>query len=376
MKILLISSSFPISQDGSEAAGAFVFDFAQTLAMYAEVHVMTPGHEAMTESFGTVSVHRFFATKLPLSMLSPTDPKDWWNIFSTLRNGRRCLFQLLETSQFDCVLALWVIPSGYWARMAWKRFQVPYYVWALGSDIWAMRRIPGVRNLLRKILIDANYRFADGIGLCRDVEEIAGRHCDFLPSARLLQEPFHLEAGRHENGYRLVFLGRFHSNKGIDLLLESLFLLSKDDKAGIIAVRIAGGGALLPQVQIAVNQLQSAGWNISLEGYKDRQGAIELIEWGDVVLIPSRIESIPVIFSDAMQLGKPVITMPVGDLPDLVKKYDVGLVASEVGSQPFASVLTKANLKLAVSKSCNTKMAAGDFSVANAVQRFLAAADT
>jgi glycosyltransferase involved in cell wall biosynthesis len=62
----------------------------------------------------------------------------------------------------------------------------------------------------------------------------------------------------------------------------------------------------------------------------------------DYLLIPSRIESIPVVFSDAMQAGCPVIAMPVGDLPRLVAQYGVGVAASAVTPEAFADAIRAA----------------------------------
>ncbi len=41
--------------------------------------------------------------------------------------------------------------------------------------------------------------------------------------------------------YRLAFLGRWHPNKGTDLLLDALHQLRDEDWHRIEAVRIAGG---------------------------------------------------------------------------------------------------------------------------------------
>jgi len=46
----------------------------------------------------------------------------------------------------------------------------------------------------------------------------------------------------------------------------------------------------------------------------------------DCIIIPSRIESVPLVLSDVMQCKKPVIVTNVGDMGFLVKKYDVGIV--------------------------------------------------
>jgi glycosyltransferase involved in cell wall biosynthesis len=59
-------------------------------------------------------------------------------------------------------------------------------------------------------------------------------------------------------------------------------------------------------------------------------------------MIPSRIESIPVIFSDAMKSLCPVIASHTGDLPALVENGPVGVVAASVGAQEFAEAISRA----------------------------------
>ena len=61
----------------------------------------------------------------------------------------------------------------------------------------------------------------------------------------------------------------------------------------------------------------------------------------DYILIPSRIESIPVIFSDALQCGRPIITTPVGDLAGLVEKYHVGICSTEASPAAYALAINE-----------------------------------
>jgi len=60
----------------------------------------------------------------------------------------------------------------------------------------------------------------------------------------------------------------------------------------------------------------------------------------DWVLIPSRIESIPLVFSDAMRVGRPVICSPVGDLP--IVAQDVGVVARAATPEAWRDALRAA----------------------------------
>lgn len=342
MKLLLVTTSYPSADEGSAAAGLFVRDFAEALMHQgAEVEVVAPATENHRDQGGKLRITRFAVPRLPLSLLSPVRPGDWPAIVQTLAVGRHAVMQSCAQNRPDHVFALWALPSGAWARRAAQRFSIPYSIWALGSDIWGLGQVPVIHNRLAGVLRDARHCFADGIGLAAEVQKISGRECRFLPSSREFGPP----GQRHPSSvppYRLAFLGRWHPNKGSDLLLDALALFTESEWARTEAVRLCGGGPLESAMRKKAEALADTGYPVILGGYLDRAAARELFEWADYVVIPSRIESIPVVFSDAMQMHRPVIATPVGDLPDLIARFGCGIVADEVSAPGLAGALRQA----------------------------------
>lgn len=336
--LLIITTSYPQRGDGSEAAGAFVADFAETLSELCPVRVVAPGVTNGTiQQQSGVEVRRFAAPGRPLSLLSPARPTDWLGIIATLRSLRSQVLDAASDGRVSHTLALWALPSG-WAAAALKRKHgVPYSIWALGSDIWQLGRLPVVRSVLRSVARDASVRYADGIGLANDAEEICGVPFEFLPSTRRLGGARTREISLGPP-YRLVFLGRWHPNKGVDLLLEGLLKLSDADWRLINEVHVAGGGPLERLVCDQVALLRSMGRPVRLSGYLDRGQAVDAFNDADFLLLPSRIESIPVIFSDALKMKLPVISMPVGDMPQLVSESG-GFLAKSVSAEAFSEAL-------------------------------------
>jgi glycosyltransferase involved in cell wall biosynthesis len=371
MRLLLISTSFPERvADGSEAAGSFVADFAEALARSVSVIVLAPSTAAGQDTPSrNLSVIRFPVPRLPLSQLNPLNPKDMCAIFRTLRNGSIAAERIVQEHEITHVIALWALPSGYWARRIWKQHGTPYYIWSLGSDIWSLGRLPGIRSVLRGVLRDANKCFADGYQLCQDVTEISGGSCEFLPSTRAL--PVVAKTLRTAPPYRLTFLGRWHRNKGIDVLLESLTRLELADWARISEVRICGGGPLEPLVKARCAALCAAGHPVSLTGYLDIGAAAKLLNETDYLLVPSRIESIPVIFSDAMKSSCPVIAMPVGDLPRLINSYAVGTLSSDMGPDAFADAIRRALVRRPSDFESGLRAATIDFDLMRITQKLI-----
>lgn len=341
--LLVISTSYPESGDGSEAAGSFVADVAAGLARQFPVRVLAPGRKSFSpEMGGALSVSRFASPGLPLSLLSVRRPDHWPTILRTLGSMRKQALAADSDGRLAHTLALWALPSGWAAAALLSKRGVPYSVWALGSDIWSLGRIPVARSALRGVIHKATNCYADGIQLAEDAEAIGGRPFAFLPSTRLL-EVAQLRELANEPPYRMLFLGRWHPNKGIDLLLAALAELDEETWARISQIRIAGGGPMEALVHTEAAKLQVAGRPVQVNGFLDREAAAEAIGAADWVLIPSRIESVPVVFSDAMKLGRPVIVTPVGDLPTLVGESPAcGLITCEISSTAIAAAIRNA----------------------------------
>jgi glycosyltransferase involved in cell wall biosynthesis len=347
--IVLVTTSYPIAGDGSEAAGAFVQDLAEELARTVPVRVVAPGPKSTVEAGEQgVIVHRYAAPSKPLSTLRPWLPADATAIGRVMVSGLAATCQAVQASPARRIVALWALPSGHFARRVAQESGIPYDVWTLGSDIWSLGRIPIVRSWLRRVLRDAERCFSDGLKLAEDTRAIAGRPVEFLPSTRRITRARETPV-RDKPPYRLLFLGRWHPNKGIDLLLDALAMLADEDWWRIESVTIHGGGPLEPLVRERVSALIAAGRPIRLGGFLDKPAAEQAICEADWLLIPSRIESIPVVFSDAMKLGCPVIAMPVGDLPRLVgADAPCGLVADHTSAQAFAKVTASALRRRAI----------------------------
>jgi len=369
--LLLVSTSYPETGDGSEAAGAFVADLARVLSERVGVRVVAPGTgRKRSGEDGSVEVYRFSSPGKPLSLLSAKNPLDWPAIARTLQSLRSTAMEAAADGKVGHALALWVLPSG-WAAAALARNRgTPYSVWALGSDIWSLGRIPVIRNVIARVSAGARHRYADGIQLAADAGRISGHSYAFLPSTRDLPAG-RVAAVREAPPYRLLYLGRWHPNKGVDLLLDSLGRLGPDDWALIQEVHIAGGGPLQGLVQERARSLVEQGRPVRVSGFLARQEAKEAFESADYLLLPSRVESIPVVFSDAMKAGLPLVASPVGDIPELVAELPVGVLAEEVSAESYSSAIRQALRRSPGGFGENLKKMAGRFDITAIADRLV-----
>ncbi len=375
-RIILITTSFPDNQlqEGQEAAGSFVADFAEELARYVRLTIVAPGSDTGSQKLENFSIRRFAVPSLPLSLLKANDPRSWKKILISLRSGHRAVQRAVFDISPNHIFAFWTLPSGYWALRQSKRFNIPYSVWALGSDVWTLGKIPVISLLLKFVLKNSHRCFADGYLLVKDVQKISGKKCFFLPSVR----KFSFGSKKKMKTcppYNFAFLGRWHPHKGVDLLLESLSQLRGQHWRQISAIKIYGGGPLSDIVYSRVAALKAEGRPINAGGYLDRSSASRLLAWADYLLLPSRIESIPVIFSDAMQSNCPIVSTPIGDIPRLLQTYNLGILSKSVSPGSFSIAIRKAIQHAPIEYSKGIQKVKRQFHISHSVDLFLNSID-
>ena len=344
MRIQIITSSYPIKPDDpSGAAGLFVRDFARQLVSdghYVVVQPVARKEQYMADAGIIIEPIPWLGGNQELASLSFVNLRNLWVILNFFWSGFSTVVETARKHKTERVLAMWVIPSGLFAYMIQRKLGIRYDAWALGSDIWRIRKIPVLGPwIIRRVINKATRVMADGVQLCRDVESLTHRDCEFLPSCRKM--PVIAKSPAITNTViKLLFVGRYHINKGPDILIEAITLLDPERRKNI-HLDLYGLGPLELQLQ---DEIQSKGLGdcVSLHGTITVTELAEKFIDTDFLVIPSRIESIPVVFSDAIQSGVPVITMPVGDLPDLLDRFKCGVCATTVSAKALAAAIEKA----------------------------------
>lgn len=277
-----------------------------------------------------------------LASMNLMSPGNWPVFLPFLVNGIRNTLEIDDRYHIERTLCMWAVPSGIFGLIGKRKRKIPYDIWALGSDIWKIRKIPLIgKRVLRTVARNADRVFADGIRLCEEVKDLTGVPCTFLPSARKLPPPkekiVFADSGTLKH---FLFVGRYHVNKGPDLLVKAAARLPLDIRESV-RIHMFGVGPLEKELRSMIAKL-------GLERYIDLNGPIQAQEFSNYLagvsflVIPSRIESIPVVFSDSLQTGTPVVSMPVGDLTNLIRESRCGIVAEEVSAGALASAIEEA----------------------------------
>ncbi|MEX0267596.1 glycosyltransferase family 4 protein [Leptolyngbyaceae cyanobacterium UHCC 1019] len=120
-----------------------------------------------------------------------------------------------------------------------------------------------------------------------------------------------------------LFLGRVGQRKGSFDLLQAFSNLPKEDqeKAALI---IAGDG----EVEKARDLVETLGIQsyVSIRGWLSQEKCKELLAQADVFILPSYNEGLPMAILEAMGWGLPIISTPVGGIPEIIVSGKTGLL--------------------------------------------------
>ncbi len=140
----------------------------------------------------------------------------------------------------------------------------------------------------------------------------------------------------NSNKINFVFLGKINKRKGVFDLLEAFAELAPEhrEKSQLI---LAGSGEVEQVCRLA--ESLNLKQHITFPGWIDTARRNELLSQADVFVLPSYNEGLPMALLEAMSWGLPVITTPVGGIPETVTHKETGLLVNPGDVQQLAEAL-------------------------------------
>jgi glycosyltransferase involved in cell wall biosynthesis len=126
----------------------------------------------------------------------------------------------------------------------------------------------------------------------------------------------------HAGPCRILFLGNLSALKGVGELLAALSGDAMRARGWVL--RMAGGGAVA-EYQAQAEALGLAR-NIEFLGWVGREQVGALLEWADIMVLPSHTEGLPLSVLEALGAGVPVVVTAVGAIPDFIRDGESGLI--------------------------------------------------
>ncbi len=336
MRLLVVTNRYPANQDDS--AAPFMPDFVRALAATgATVEVVTPDY-GVRPCDESSTVHRFPAATAGrvVGSLRPWWPPDAVALARTLRHWGQATLAAAGHLRATALVACWALPSGWVVRDAARRLGIPYGVWCLGSDLLVWGRHPIGKHWVRAVLRDAGVCWADGFDLADRAERLTGGVCSFLPSLHELPSPMSLPDEMRADGRVVLLAGRLEKSKGVLTFLTAADQLLRESSE--IEIQIAGWGALEEHVRRWARHPDRRD-RVRFLGRQTPAMVAALLGQCACCVIPTTLDSIPLIFGEAVQAGAPLVVSDYGDLPELVRRHALGRVFGAGDAEQLAAAV-------------------------------------
>ncbi len=122
---------------------------------------------------------------------------------------------------------------------------------------------------------------------------------------------------------RVIFLGQIGARKGVPELLRAFEQLDAVPDAELVLAGPSSDPDVVQQVEDAVRARPD---RISYAGCLPRARSQELLREAYVLALPSHAEGLPMVVIEAMSLGVPSVTTPVGAMAELVSHGENGFL--------------------------------------------------
>lgn len=157
------------------------------------------------------------------------------------------------------------------------------------------------------VLSDSWKTYFEGIGVKSDIIKVLNN---------TITPPVVKEVERSSDTLNLLYLGVIGQRKGIYDILEAL-KDNKDKFEGKVRLRV-GGNQEEDKLMACINDYGLKNMVI-FEGFVSGDKKIECLNWADVYILPSFNEGLPIGILEAMAYGHPIISTPVGGIPEVLK---------------------------------------------------------
>ena len=244
---------------------------------------------------------------------------------------------LQRSFPFALIDAHYVYPDGFAAVLLSFITRVPVVVSARGTDVNLFKNLPIIRQLITWTLRKANAVIVVSEAL-RQISIKLGvdeKKIRVIPNGVNPEKFFFIprvearkKIGFIREGQSLVLsVCRLNANKGLDVLLHALALLSKKSSTLLWSLYVVGEGVERERLECLVQSLNLSE-RVRFCGEVPHEQLVWFYNSADVCCLLSEREGWPNVIMESLACGTPVLATSVGGIPEIVKSPKVGTLVA------------------------------------------------
>ena len=132
---------------------------------------------------------------------------------------------------------------------------------------------------------------------------------------------------------RILFVGRLHPVKRVNLLLEAFAQLRKINPE--VCLSIVGDGDGRQNLMALAKDLGLFD-SVQFLGFQNHETVLDIMKQSDMIVLPSKMEGNPKVLIEAMMLRVPIVGTNVPGIRDIIRHGETGHLASEASALNLA----------------------------------------
>jgi glycosyltransferase involved in cell wall biosynthesis len=336
MKILFINYECPPLGGGGGVAS---FQLAQELAKRHDVDYLTTGFQNLPKCEVISRVHIY---RVPVIGRRELSTATYISMLSFVPAGFLKGVSLCIRKKYDCIHALFVVPSGLCGWGLSRIFQVPYVLTALGGDVYdpSKHHSPHKSAILKRVISFLFNHTDVNTVESENLREIILHYYSPRRPIRIIPLGFLKPVFVYKDREALqitadktifVSVGRLVKRKGYEYAIRALFNLTGNS----FHYYIIGDG---PEERNLKNLSIALGLEnrITFLGYLPDELKFQYLAVSDIFLLPSIHEGFGICLLEAMHCGLPIVSTNNGGQTDILKDRVNALLVSDNDSDAFA----------------------------------------
>ena len=138
---------------------------------------------------------------------------------------------------------------------------------------------------------------------------------------------------------RFAIVATYEARKGQDLLLDAVEKLRPERRERTLFQLV--GRALEEKFTDTLQARSAALGNVELLGSLSHEQALQTMREADVIVCPSRDETMPIVLLEAMSMGKPCISFDVGGIHEWIEDGVNGMLAPAQDTAALAATIER-----------------------------------
>ena len=234
--------------------------------------------------------------------------------------------------QSDCVIANTIATWEAVQAAQFERVPVVWYIHETQVGVHLMQIIH---------MIEPSLGVADAIvtptqTTARVYEPFRSRPIDVIPYGI---PPVSSNGSANTERLRFAVVATYEARKGQDLLLDAVEKLRAETRNRTLFQLV--GRALEESFTRSLHERSAALGNVELLGSLAHEQALRAMRDADVIVCPSRDETMPIVLLEAMSMGKPTISFDVGGIHEWIEDGVNGLLVRAQDTSALAAAIER-----------------------------------